>query len=82
MLACVRDKEVVPYNKYVPGRSWAGAVRAHKAHGFDITSQMASLRKRRLIKFSNYDYGRLNPAGMLYVLTPEGVAELEQHSEF
>ena len=82
VLACVRDNEVVPYLKYVPGRSWAGPVRAHKAHGFDVTSQITSLRKRRLIKFSDFDYARLNPSGVLYVLTAIGVSELEQHPEF
>ena len=81
-LACVRDNEVMPYMKYIPGKSWAGPVRAHKAHGFDITSQIKSLRKRRLIKFSDFDYARLNPAGALYTLTEWGLTELAQHPEF
>ena len=82
VLACVRDNEVTPYNKHVPGRRWAGPVRAQKAHGFDVTSQIASLRKRRLIKFYNYDYAHLNANGVLYALTADGVAELERHPEF
>jgi hypothetical protein len=80
VLACVRDNEVRPYDKYVPGRSWAVPVRAHKAHGFDVTSQIWSLRKRRLIKF--YDYAHLNRNGVLYALTADGIAELERHPEF
>jgi hypothetical protein len=82
VLACVRDNEVIPYKKYVPGRSWGQPVGAYKAHGFDVTSQIRSLRKRRLIKTSGYDYARVNPDGVVYALTRHGVAELQQHPEF
>jgi hypothetical protein len=82
VLACVRDAEVVPYIKYVPDKSWRGPVQAHKAHGFDVTSQINSLRKRKLIKFTNYYYARLNFAGVVYGLTENGATELTQHSEF
>ena len=78
VLACVRDQEVVPYVKHLGWRS----VRAHRAHGFDVTSQIASLRKRYLIKIDGFNYKHLHPDRVCYVLSKSGVAELEQHPEF
>lgn len=70
-LAAVRDDEVEPYELRVGYDRY----QAYRSHGFDVTCQIQSLRKRRLIR-SKSD-GSKRP-----VLTPHGAGILSEHPEY
>ena len=82
VLACARDDFIRAGNKYAAGR-WFIAftvfnpTRKIPAH-FDVTSQIRSLRKRRLIKWPTRDQRH----DAHFILTEHGLAELAQHPEF
>src|SRR5262245_27528104 len=83
VLACVRDDDVEPYidykrAKFIP-RTYGTPV-SFRAHGFDVTSQLRSLRSRKLIAFNGYYKNRRRTAH--YALSVQGQIELECHPEF
>lgn len=72
-LACVRDREVAPKRVHIGWRVFT----VYTAHGFNITKQINSLKKRRLIRFDG-----LLPVGARFAATAEGETALQQHPEF
>jgi hypothetical protein len=85
-LACVRDNLVIPTTETIGWRTFRKQrvrpdipVRLSPKHrrGFDVTSQIRSFRKRRLLQIRERKY-----EGTVYTLTPAGFAELEKHPEF
>ena len=87
-LACVRDNRVIPrpeplgrrtilkYRAF-PKVEFPINVRPKDQRGFDVTSQIGSFRKRRLVRLRE----RL-VEGPLYKLSPAGFEELDKHPEF
>ncbi|WP_316397316.1 hypothetical protein [Bradyrhizobium sp. 33ap4] len=70
-LAAVRDGDVQRYEK----RVGYDRFEAFRTHGFDVTCQMQSLKKRRCIRMKSD--GSRTPQ-----LTPAGVAVLAEHPEY
>lgn len=76
VLACARDDLIRgPFPKYAAGRSF---ICFKVFNRFDVTGQVRSLTKRRLMKWP----GRDQRHDAHFVLTDAGIAELEQHPEF
>lgn len=76
VLACARDDLIRgPFPKYAAGRSFVSFIVFSR---FDVTGQIRSLTKRRLMKWP----GRDQRHDAYFVLTEQGVAELAQHPEF
>ena len=73
VLACVRDKDVMPKRVTI---GW-GTFTLYMAHGFNVTGQINSLKKRRLIRFDE----RLR-VGIRFACSDEGIDVLQQHPEF
>lgn len=87
-LACVRDDAVRPAIEYIGWRKLQkhfalprgipARLSRKNSRGFDVTRQVQSLRKRRLIKFCGYASNGLP----VYELAPAGVEALAEHPEF
>lgn len=71
VLAAARDNEVERYERRVGYERFT----AYKAHGFDVTCQMQSLRKRRLVWFRAAGAHEIRPS-------PAGLEVLKSHPEF
>ena len=76
VLACTRDDLIRgPFIKYAAGQSFM----TYKVFNrFDVTNQIRSLRKRRLIKYPTRDQRH----DAHFTLTEAGLAELAEHPEF
>ena len=75
VLACARDDLIRIGTKYAAGRSF---VQFTVFKRFDVTTQVRSLIKRRLMKWP----GRDQRHDAHFILTAAGVAELAEHPEF
>lgn len=76
VLACARDDLIRgPYNRYAAGRSFVAFI---VFNHFDVTNQIRSLVKRRLIKWPT----RNQRHDAHFTLTEHGLAELAEHPEF
>ena len=76
VLACARDDLIRgPFTKYAAGQSFLVYVVFGR---FDVTNQIKSLRKRRLIKYPTRDQRH----DAHFSLTDAGLAELAEHPEF
>jgi hypothetical protein len=85
-LACVRDNVVVPRTEYLSRRTLTvyracprteAVVHPKARRGFNVTCQMKSFRKRKLVQIRE----RLRE-GPVYDLTQAGADELAKHPEF
>ena len=75
VLACARDDLIRIGTKYAAGRSF---VVFRVFNFFDVTTQVRSLTKRRLMKRP----GRDQRHDAHFILTPAGSTELAEHPEF
>jgi len=77
VLAALRDNEVEPYINYKLARFVHFTPFAFRSHGFDVTCQIRSLRKRQMLKVK--DRYREGP---IFELNATGIEELSKHPEF
>lgn len=75
VLACARDDLIRAGTKYAAGRSFLAFTVFNR---FDVTTQVRSLTKRRLMKWP----GRDQRHDAHFILTNAGLAELAEHPEF
>lgn len=82
VLAAVRDDDVRPYADRKSYAFRVLGVIGQRAHGFDVLTQIKSLRERKLVAIDGRYWSGSYRGLQHYGLTKQGEAELIKHPEF